>query len=79
MLFLLLARGAIDWKLIGSAEDIFNNSSFSYSLGNAIDWKLKSSDNKLKISRIPYSLGDAIDWKRRFRSLFDEVFSSPTR
>ena len=37
----------------------------SYSLGDAIDWKLKLL--RLLMANyqvIPYSLGDAIDWKR---------------
>ncbi len=38
---------------------------FSYSLGDAIDWKLGVELlYGTSLSRISYSLGDAIDWKR---------------
>ena len=35
----------------------------SYSLGDAIDWKLVKSRAIAEFLAISYSLGDAIDWK----------------
>ena len=40
------------------------NMCFPYSLGDAIDWKLKNTKTSLSIYFFPYSLGDAIDWKQ---------------
>ena len=35
----------------------------SYSLGDAIDWKLLAGYRLDRIVAVSYSLGDAIDWK----------------
>ena len=38
----------------------------SYSLGDAIDWKLDEKAVRRLTAGISYSLGDAIDWKQQF-------------
>ena len=54
-------------------------SSFSYSLGDAIDWKHYGYDMTDDNDDISYSLGDAIDWKQGLRSLDNLTEISPTR
>ena len=39
----------------------------SYSLGDAIDWKLGVPVNEKQLKKFSYSLGDAIDWKPLYK------------
>ena len=52
----------------------------SYSLGDAIDWKLKGVSVDSIIRPFSYSLGDAIDWKLGYSHSEDTSRAeSPTR
>ena len=50
-------------KLTANSVNPYPVQPFSYSLGDAIDWKHLSEQNKWPKKSISYSLGDAIDWK----------------
>ena len=52
---------------------LFTIKFISYSLGDAIDWKLKKGNTEHLLNIISYSLGDAIDWKQKSR-----IFNSLT-
>ena len=60
---LLLARGRDRLETISSIRSSSNEVEISYSLGDAIDWKLFLSLISICIFSLSYSLGDAIDWK----------------
>ncbi len=51
----------------------------SYSLGDAIDWKLLRGSLRWHIGHISYSLGDAIDWKHGAQIVLVPHMESPTR
>ena len=64
---LLLARGR---DRLETLVKMFVNTlqeSFSYSLGDAIDWKHTNKRYSNYYSVLSYSLGDAIDWKLNLR------------
>ena len=60
----LLARGRDRLETFGGRLGRFLLGFLSYSLGDAIDWKLKFGECFGGFDkRVSYSLGDAIDWK----------------
>ena len=60
---LLLARGCDRLETQTRTRQATQHGNVSYSLGDAIDWKLKVFTMPRVIGFVPYSLGDAIDWK----------------
>ena len=61
---LLLARGRDRLETFSTPFSRIVTQILSYSLGDAIDWKLYKALQSDQVTRtISYSLGDAIDWK----------------
>ena len=78
-MILLLARGRdrLETRVSAMGKPLIL---FSYSLGDAIDWKLDSHTSASTVRDFSYSLGDAIDWKQA-NACFNSctLHSSPTR
>ena len=60
---LLLARGRDRLETRHAQMGTSVLACFSYSLGDAIDWKQQYPRRREVVERVSYSLGDAIDWK----------------
>ena len=76
---LLLARGR-DRLETGVSARLRQIHKFSYSLGDAIDWKQPAKKPLIIAIKVSYSLGDAIDWKPiKHKVVGTPCNASPTR